>query len=71
VVLEIVGGIVIGPSVLGWVQVGMPIQIVSILRLAALLFMAGLEIEFRRRKGPPLQPRSGAVFRCSATNPVL
>jgi Kef-type K+ transport system membrane component KefB len=55
VVLEIMGGIIIGPSVLGWVRVDAPIQILSILGLAALLFLAGLEIEFHRLKGRPLR----------------
>src|SRR5713226_8838572 len=37
VVLEIVAGIVIGPSGLGWVRVDLPIQILSLLGLAFLL----------------------------------
>jgi Kef-type K+ transport system membrane component KefB len=40
VVLEIVAGIVIGPSVLGWVRVDLPISILSLLGLAFLLFLA-------------------------------
>ncbi len=51
VVLEIVGGILIGPSVLGWVRVDLPIQILSLLGLAFLLFLAGLEVELERLKG--------------------
>ena len=45
IVLEIVAGIVIGPSVLGWVKVDLPISILSVLGLAFLLFLAGLEVE--------------------------
>ncbi len=55
VVLEIVAGIIIGPSVLGWVKVDEPIQVLSLVGLAALLFLAGLEIEFHRLKGTPLR----------------
>ncbi len=55
VVLEIVAGIIIGPSVLGWVEIDAPIQVISLVGLAALLFLAGLEIEFHRLKGAPLR----------------
>lgn len=51
VVLEIVAGVLIGPSVLGWVKVDLPIQILSLLGLAFLLFLAGLEVELERLKG--------------------
>ena len=51
VVLEIVAGILIGPSVLRWVRVDLPIQILSLLGLAFLLFLAGLEVELERLKG--------------------
>jgi Kef-type K+ transport system membrane component KefB len=54
-VVEIAMGIVIGPSVLGLVKVDVPIQVLSLLGLAALLFLAGLEIEFHRLKGLPLR----------------
>jgi Kef-type K+ transport system membrane component KefB len=51
VVLEIVAGIVIGPSLLGWVVVDEPIRVLSLVGLAFLLFLAGLEIEFDRLRG--------------------
>src|SRR5437764_15340874 len=51
VVLEIVAGIVIGPSVLGWVKVDLPISILSLVGLAFLLFLSGLEVELDRLKG--------------------
>jgi len=51
VVLEIVAGIVIGPSVLGWARVDLPISILSLLGLAFLLFLAGLEVELERLRG--------------------
>src|SRR6266446_4400803 len=37
IVLEIVAGIVLGPSVLGWVKIDLPISILSVLGLAFLL----------------------------------
>jgi len=55
VVLEIVAGIVVGPSVLGWVEVDQTIAVVSTLGLAFLLFLAGLEIDFARLRGPVLR----------------
>jgi Kef-type K+ transport system membrane component KefB len=51
VVLEIVAGIVIGPSVLGWVEVDQTISVLALIGLAILLFLAGLEIDFGRLRG--------------------
>jgi len=51
VVVEIVVGIIIGPSVLGWVKVDLPISILSVFGLAFLLFLAGLEVELERLRG--------------------
>src|SRR5215468_7080021 len=48
VVLEIVAGIVVGPSVLGWIRVDLPIAVLSTLGLTFLLFLAGMEIDFDR-----------------------
>ena len=61
VVLEIVAGIVIGPSVLGWVEVDAPIAVLSLVGLAFLLFLAGLEIDLAGLKGD-LLTRSFAAF---------
>jgi len=55
VVLEIVAGIVVGPSGLGWVQVDVALEVLSVLGLAFLLFLAGLEIDFARLRGPVLR----------------
>jgi Kef-type K+ transport system membrane component KefB len=55
VVLEIVIGIVLGPSVLGWVTVDLPVQILSLIGLAFLLFLSGLEIDPRRLHGSLLR----------------
>src|SRR6266852_6529603 len=51
IVLEIVLGIVIGPQVLGWVSTDTPIQVMSLLGLAFLLLLAGLEVEYERFRG--------------------
>jgi Kef-type K+ transport system membrane component KefB len=51
VVLEIVAGIVIGPSILGIVHGDQAIEVVSVIGLAFLLFLAGLEIDFERLRG--------------------
>src|SRR5919202_2716181 len=51
VVLEIVAGIVLGPSVLDWVHVDLPLQVLSLLGLAFLLFLAGLEIDVHQLRG--------------------
>ena len=51
VVLEIVAGIVIGPSVLGWVSIDDSIRVLATIGLVFLLFLAGLEIDFRELKG--------------------
>lgn len=51
VVLEIVAGIVLGPSVLGWVRLDLPIQVLGLIGLAFLLFLSGLEIDASRLRG--------------------
>ena len=47
VVVEIVTGIIVGPSVLAWVKINQPITVIALLGLAFLLFLAGLEIDLR------------------------
>jgi Kef-type K+ transport system membrane component KefB len=51
IVLEIVLGIVVGPQVLGWAKVDEPVQVLSLIGLAFLLLLAGLEIDFERLRG--------------------
>src|SRR6266545_6808962 len=51
IVLEIVLGIAIGPQVLSWVSIDTPIQVMSLLGLAFLLLLAGLEVEYERFRG--------------------
>jgi Kef-type K+ transport system membrane component KefB len=52
--LELVIGIAIGPSGLGWVSIDEPIEVMSMLGLAFLLFLAGLEIDLVRLHRPVL-----------------
>jgi len=51
VVVEILAGIVLGPSLMGWLRVDLPVQILSLIGLAFLLFLAGMEISFERLRG--------------------
>jgi Kef-type K+ transport system membrane component KefB len=55
VVLEIVAGIVVGPAVLGWVEVDQAVEVVALIGLAFVLFLAGLEIESEKLRGPLLR----------------
>lgn len=59
VLLEIVAGIVLGPSVLGVVEVDEAIEVISIIGLGFVLFLAGLEIEFEKLRGPALRVALG------------
>jgi Kef-type K+ transport system membrane component KefB len=63
-VVEIVAGIIVGPSVLAWVKINQPINVLALLGLAFLLFLAGLEID--PRAATPRQLRAPlAGFACS------
>jgi Kef-type K+ transport system membrane component KefB len=55
VVLEIVAGIVIGPSVLGIVEADQAVAVIALMGLTFVLFLAGLEIDFRHLSGPVLR----------------
>ncbi|MEA2425724.1 MAG: hypothetical protein QOH13_2134 [Thermoleophilaceae bacterium] len=54
-VLEIVAGIVVGPSVLDWAQNDETVAVMATIGLAFLLFLAGLEIEFSKLRGDVLR----------------
>jgi Kef-type K+ transport system membrane component KefB len=54
VVVEIIAGVVLGPSFLGWVEVDLPVQVLALFGLAFLLLLAGLEIDVRGLRGRPL-----------------
>jgi Kef-type K+ transport system membrane component KefB len=64
VVLEIVAGIVAGPSVLGIVHVDQTVAVVALLGLGFVLFLAGLEIELEKLRGPVLK-LTGLAFALS------
>jgi Kef-type K+ transport system membrane component KefB len=64
VVLEIVAGIVIGPSVLGIVDIDQATEVVALLGLTFVLFLAGLEIDLRRLRGQVLR-LTGVAFALS------
>jgi Kef-type K+ transport system membrane component KefB len=51
IVLELVFGIVIGPSGLGWAKPDLPVSILALIGLAFLLFLSGLEIDVERLRG--------------------
>src|SRR4051794_1191810 len=70
VVLEIVAGIVLGPSLLGWVRVDLPVRILALMGLAFLLLLAGLEIDVRGLRGR-LLGLAGAGYLVSAGLAVL
>jgi len=68
--LEVIAGIVIGPSVLGWVRADAPVQVLSDLGLGMLLFLAGLEIDLDRLRGP-LARLAVSAFAVSAVLALL
>jgi Kef-type K+ transport system membrane component KefB len=51
VVVEILAGIVIGPSVLGWVDTDPAIDTFALVGVAFLLLLSGLEIDYARLRG--------------------
>ncbi len=59
VVLEIVAGILVGPSVLGWVEIDGTLEVMSTLGLAFLLFLGGLEVDFEQLRGRVLRVTLG------------
>jgi Kef-type K+ transport system membrane component KefB len=70
-VIEILAGIIVGPAVLGWVQSDEVIQVLSKLGVAFLLFLAGLEINFRLLRGRPLRVAALAFVASLAIGLVL
>jgi Kef-type K+ transport system membrane component KefB len=51
VVVEILAGVVLGPSVLGVVEADLPVQVLALIGLAFLLFMVGLELDLTALRG--------------------
>ena len=69
-VLMVLGGIVVGPSVLNWARIDAPVEVLSDLGLGMLLFLAGLEIDVERLRSP-LTRLAGVAFGCSAALAAL
>ncbi|MFN8484280.1 MAG: cation:proton antiporter [Anaerolineae bacterium] len=55
IVVEIGVGIILGPSGLGLVQVDVPVQMMALIGLTFALFLAGLETDFGKLRGPLLR----------------
>jgi Kef-type K+ transport system membrane component KefB len=51
VVVEIAAGIALGPSILAWVEIDGTIEVLATIGLAFLLFLGGLEVDFRALRG--------------------
>jgi Kef-type K+ transport system membrane component KefB len=66
VVLEIVLGILVGPSVLGWVHVDASVSVLGVIGLSFLLFLAGLELDLSSLRG-----RVGRILGAYALSGVL
>ena len=69
-VLMVLGGIVLGPSVLNWARIDAPVDVLSDLGLGMLLFLAGLETDVDRLRSP-LTRLAGIAFGLSAALAVL
>lgn len=54
VLFELLLGIIVGPAVLGWVEVNEFVAGLAEFGLAVLFFIAGYEIDFKKLKGDPL-----------------
>jgi Kef-type K+ transport system membrane component KefB len=51
VVLEILLGVAVGPNALDWLRPDLVVQIVALIGLSMLLFLAGLEVDLREWRG--------------------
>jgi Kef-type K+ transport system membrane component KefB len=54
IVIEFVLGVVVGPDVLGWVKIDEPLDVLSLVALGFLLFIAGTEVEVGSLRGRTL-----------------
>jgi Kef-type K+ transport system membrane component KefB len=66
VALEIVIGLILGPSVLGWVEMDVPLTLLSTIGVGYLLFLAGLELDLTALHG-----RVGVIVRSFGLTIVL
>jgi Kef-type K+ transport system membrane component KefB len=69
-VIEILLGVVIGPDVLGWAEVDEPVQVLALLGLAFVLFLAGFELDLHQLRGRLLRA-AGLGYLCVLGAAVL
>ena len=62
IVIEFGLGVIVGPDVLGWVKIDEPLDVLSLLALGFLLFIAGTEVEVSSLRGPLLIKAVGGYF---------
>ncbi len=55
VLIEILAGVLLGPSLLGWVQADTAVQVLSLIGVGYLLLLAGIEIDFDQLRGQVLR----------------
>jgi Kef-type K+ transport system membrane component KefB len=55
IVIEFALGVVVGPDVLGWIKIDEPLDVLSLLALGFLLFIAGTEVEVSALRGSLLK----------------
>ena len=55
IVLQILLGVLVGPQVLGWARPDDAVRVLSLVGLAFLLFLAGMELDFDKLRGGPLK----------------
>jgi Kef-type K+ transport system membrane component KefB len=59
VLVEILAGVVLGPSVLGWAEADTAVSVLALIGVGYLLLLAGLEIDFDTLRGPVLRVAAG------------
>ena len=62
VIGEVAAGVLIGPSVLGWVETSIPIHLLAQIGIILLLFEVGIETDIGRLAGAGLKAISVAVI---------
>ena len=62
IVIEFGLGVIVGPDVLGWVKIDEPLDVLSLLALGFLLFIAGTEVEVSSLRGPLLTKAVGGYL---------
>jgi Kef-type K+ transport system membrane component KefB len=60
IVIEFVLGVIVGPDVLGWVKIDEPLDVLSLVALGFLLFIAGTEVELASLRGRTLAKAAAA-----------